>query len=48
MYVDLPKIFLYERVLFSTQLSHHLMRKLLKNSYMVSTKEELPNAGLGI
>ena len=30
--VDLLKNFFYEKVLFSTQLSHHLMRKLLKNS----------------
>ena len=37
MYVDLPKKFYYEKVLFSTQLSHHLMRKLLKNSLMVSS-----------
>ena len=38
-YVDLPKLFFYEKVLFSTQLSYHLMRKLLKKSWMVSTLE---------
>ena len=36
MFVDLQKIYFYEKVLFSTQLSYHLMRKLLKNSLMVS------------
>ena len=34
--VDLPKNFSYEKVLFFTQLSHHLMCKLLKKSYMLS------------
>ena len=35
-YVDLPKKFFYGKVLFFTQLSCHLMRKLLKKSWMVS------------
>ena len=35
-YVDLPKNFFYGKVLFFTQLSCHLMRKLLKKSWMVS------------
>ena len=30
--VDLTKKNFYEKVLFSTQLSYHLMQKLLKNS----------------
>ena len=34
--VDLPKKFSYEKVLFFTQLSHHLMSKLLKKSYILS------------
>ena len=34
--VDLTKIFLYEEVLFFTQLTSHLMRKLLKKSCMLS------------
>ena len=36
--VDLPKIFFYEKVLFFTRLSYHLMCKLLKKSYMLSNK----------
>jgi len=32
-----PKFFFYEKVPFSTQLCYHLMRKLLKKSWMVST-----------
>ena len=35
--VDLPKKFFYEKVLFFTQLSYHLMCKLLKKSYMLSS-----------
>ena len=35
-YVDLPKKFLYGKVLFFTQLSCQLVRKLLKKSWMVS------------
>ena len=35
--VDLPEFFSYEQVLFFTQLSYHLMCKLLKKSYMLST-----------
>ena len=34
--VDLPENFSYEKVLFFTQLSYHLMCKLLKKSYMLS------------
>ena len=34
--VDLPEKFSYEKVLFFTQLSYHLMCKLLKKSYMLS------------
>ena len=30
--VDLPKKIFYEKVLFTTQLRYHLMRKLMKNS----------------
>ena len=40
-YIDLPKKCFYEKVLFSTQLSHHLMRELLKNSQMVSINDPL-------
>ena len=39
MGVDLPEIFFYEKVLFFTQLSYHLMCKLLKKSYMLSSKQ---------
>ena len=35
--VDLPENFSYVKVLFFTQLSYHLMCKLLKKSYMLST-----------
>ena len=34
--VDLPENSFYEKVLFFTQLSYHLMCKLLKESYMLS------------
>ena len=34
--VDLPKNLFYEKVLFFTQLSYHLMSKLVKKSYMLS------------
>ena len=34
--VDLTKYFFYEKVLFFTQLSSHLMRKLFKKSSMLS------------
>ena len=34
--VDLPENLFYEKVLFFTQLSYHLMCKLLKKSYMLS------------
>ena len=37
-YVDLPKNNFYGKVLFFIQLSCHLMRKLLKKSWMVSNK----------
>ena len=36
-YVDLPKKFFNGKVLFFTQLSYHLMRKLLKKPWMVSS-----------
>ena len=39
--VDLTKSFFYEKVLFSTQLSYHLMRKLLKNSWKLSRDYEV-------
>ena len=39
--VDLPEFFSYERVLFFTQLSYHLMWKLLKKSYMLSIEHIL-------
>jgi len=35
--VDLPEKLFYEKVLFFTQLSYHLMYKLLKKSYMLSS-----------
>ena len=34
--VDLPENLFYEKVLFFTQLSYHLMCRLLKKSYMLS------------
>ena len=34
--VDLIKFFFYEKVLFFTQLSYHLMCRVLKKSYMLS------------
>ena len=38
-YVDLPKFCYYDKVPFSTQLSYHLMWKLLKKSWMVSNSQ---------
>ena len=34
--IPCTRIFFYEKVLFFTQLSYHLMCKLLKKSYMLS------------
>ena len=35
--VDLPENLFYEKLLFFTQLSYHLMCRLLKKSYMLSS-----------
>ena len=39
--VDLPENLFYEKVLFFTQLSYHLMCRLLKKSYMLSNIQRL-------